>query len=64
MITFNNKLGHTHSWNGIPGLLTECSFTNQPEEYFQDMKGPINPVRNGSYEFLRDFFAEVFTLIL
>ncbi|XP_002159034.1 beta-hexosaminidase subunit alpha [Hydra vulgaris] len=51
--------GHTHSWGGIPGLLTECTYTNQQEEIFLDMKGPINPVRNGSYEFLKDFFKEI-----
>ncbi|XP_047133100.1 beta-hexosaminidase subunit alpha isoform X1 [Hydra vulgaris] len=54
-----NTPGHTHSWNGIPGLLTECSSTNQREKAFEDMKGPINPIKNASYVFLKDFFAEI-----
>ena len=51
--------GHTHSWQGIEGLLTQCQSTNQPEELFDDMKGPINPVRDENYVFLEKFFAEV-----
>ena len=55
--------GHTHSWNGIPGLLTDCGSTSQQEEYLQDLKGPINPIREGNYEFLKDFFDEVYILL-
>ncbi|XP_065662835.1 beta-hexosaminidase subunit alpha isoform X2 [Hydra vulgaris] len=54
-----NTPGHTHSWNGIPGLLTECSSTNQREKAFEDMKGPINPIKNASFVFLKDFFSYV-----
>ena len=32
----------------------------QPLElFFEDMKGPINPIREGTYEFLEEFFKEV-----
>jgi len=51
--------GHSHSWNSIPGLLTDCSSTSQPEELFNDMKGPINPIGNATYDFLEKFFSEV-----
>ncbi|XP_057316087.1 beta-hexosaminidase subunit alpha-like [Hydractinia symbiolongicarpus] len=51
--------GHTHSWGGIPGLLTDCGETGQQEEMFNDMKGPINPILEGSYEFLEEFFKEI-----
>jgi len=52
--------GHTHSWGGIPNLLTDCQTTMQPLElFFEDMKGPINPIREGSYEFLEEFFEEI-----
>lgn len=52
--------GHTHSWAGIPNLLTDCQSTmQQAEMFFEDMKGPINPIREGTYEFLEEFFKEV-----
>jgi len=51
--------GHTHSWSGQPGLLTECGMTKQQELYFRDLKGPINPIKEGTYEFLEELFQEV-----
>ena len=56
-------IGHVHSWKGIKDLLTECESTSQAEDMFQDMKGPINPTLQSNYEFLKDFFKEVFTLL-
>ena len=61
MIRWNaNVIGHTQSWGrGPAGLLTQCydddgfPLTN---EY-----GPINPVREENYEFLKKFFGEVFS---
>nr|CAG4644087.1 EOG090X08TI [Lepidurus arcticus] len=49
--------GHTQSWGlGVPGLLTSC--------YGKDGNtdgtfGPIDPLSNSTYTFLRQFFTEV-----
>lgn len=44
--------GHARSWGeGVDGLLTRCSSTN---EY-----GPMDPTKTETYVFLRDFFAEI-----
>lgn len=42
---------------GHPELLTECySASGKIPGYY----GPLNPARNGTYEFLRSLFAELF----
>ena len=44
-------LGHTRSWeNGHPGLLTKC---------FNDVFGPVNPILNSTYSFMKKFFYEI-----
>lgn len=48
--------GHTRSWgNSIPALLTECYEKSKPT----GMLGPMNPTRETTYEFLKEFFEEV-----
>ena len=43
--------GHTQSWEkGHPGLLAKCSSGNF---------GPVNPILNTTYQFMRDFLNEV-----
>lgn len=45
--------GHTTSWGfGQPGLLTKCY--NLVNEY-----GPVNPINEDNYSFLRDLFNEI-----
>lgn len=53
-------IDHTHSWGpGQSGLLTECYDDNGnllvPDEY-----GAINPVKEENYDFLQQFFGEIF----
>jgi hexosaminidase len=50
--------GHTQSWGpGVPGLLTECyDKSGKPAGYY----GPINPVPEKTYNFLNQFFSEIF----
>jgi len=46
--------GHTRSWeNGHPGLLTKC---------FDGVLGPVNPILNSTYAFMKRFFHEVMTV--
>lgn len=49
--------GHTLSWGkAIKNLLTPCDdIFKPPEERF----GPIDPTKSSTYDFLRQFFAEV-----
>ena len=43
--------GHTRSWeNGHPGLLTKC---------FNGVLGPVNPILDSTYSFMKRFFHEV-----
>ncbi|KAK3860960.1 hypothetical protein Pcinc_033023 [Petrolisthes cinctipes] len=50
--------GHTQSWGpGQPGLLTPCYTGSTPSGTF----GPINPINEDNYNFLKDFFTEVTT---
>ncbi|XP_041985085.1 beta-hexosaminidase subunit beta-like isoform X2 [Aricia agestis] len=47
--------GHTRSWgNAYPKLLVECYKRSQVVGL-----GPINPINNHTYEFLRELFQEV-----
>lgn len=51
-------LGHTESWGpGIPGLLTKCFSKDGSAE---NNYGPINPVPNSNYKFLKELFQEIF----
>ncbi|KAK6188316.1 hypothetical protein SNE40_004516 [Patella caerulea] len=48
--------GHTSSWGyGQPDLLTKCYTGSQPNGQF----GPVNPVPNSTYVFLKSFFTEI-----
>lgn len=49
--------GHTQAWGkGQPDLLTPCyDATGKPSGSF----GPINPIVNTTYDFLKKFFSEV-----
>ncbi|XP_005090700.1 beta-hexosaminidase subunit alpha [Aplysia californica] len=48
--------GHTQSWGkGNPNFLTECYSKGQPTGTF----GPVNPIQDGTYDFLAKFFKEV-----
>ncbi|XP_048224008.1 beta-hexosaminidase subunit beta [Perognathus longimembris pacificus] len=48
--------GHTQSWGkGQKDLLTPCSLFRKPEQTF----GPINPILNTTYTFLKTFFKEI-----
>lgn len=50
--------GHTYSWGlGYPDVLTQC-FDNKRQ--IPGYYGPLNPVRNTTYDFLRKLFSEVF----
>ncbi len=54
----NYFTGHTQSWGpAIKNLLTRCyNKAGKPEDFF----GPINPVYAKNYQFLKDFFSEVY----
>ncbi|XP_015254830.1 PREDICTED: beta-hexosaminidase subunit beta isoform X1 [Cyprinodon variegatus] len=48
--------GHTQSWGkGQPNLLTPCYSGSKPSGTF----GPVNPILNTTYDFMRKFFKEV-----
>lgn len=48
--------GHTQSWGkGAPDLLTPCYSNGRPTGGF----GPINPIRDNTYNYLTNFFDEV-----
>jgi len=48
--------GHTQSWGkGQPGLLSQCYTDGKPNGLF----GPIDPTRDTTYTFIKDFFTEV-----
>jgi len=55
--------GHVHSWLGVKDLLTKCGQKGTGEEYFaggpDDQLGPLNVIKNSTYEFIEKFFAEV-----
>lgn len=40
---------------GVSGLLTPCYSGSQPSGTF----GPVNPILNSTYEFMKTFFLEV-----
>uniref|UniRef100_A0A8C4Q7S0 Beta-hexosaminidase n=1 Tax=Eptatretus burgeri TaxID=7764 RepID=A0A8C4Q7S0_EPTBU len=48
--------GHVQSWNkGQPGLLTKCYAGTKPTGSY----GPVNPVLNSTYNFMKRFFTEI-----
>lgn len=50
-------LGHTRSWGeGRKEVLTECYDDNGKKT---GKLGPIDPTKNSTYDFLKDFFQEV-----
>ncbi|XP_029371621.1 beta-hexosaminidase subunit beta isoform X2 [Echeneis naucrates] len=51
--------GHTQSWGkGQPDLLTPCYSGSTPSGTF----GPVNPILNTTYDFMKQFFTEVSTV--
>ncbi|XP_054908562.1 beta-hexosaminidase subunit beta isoform X1 [Poeciliopsis prolifica] len=48
--------GHTQSWGkGQPDLLTPCYSGSKPSGTF----GPVNPILNSTYDFMKQFFKEI-----
>jgi len=49
--------GHTQSWEpGNPGLLTVCNGSRL------STFGPLNPIQPSVYEFLKQFFNEIYSV--
>ena len=62
-------LGHADSWElGHPGLLTECNTKNKKKRGMQAKEddvwpyGPMNPIKESVYAFLKSFFGEITTV--
>ena len=62
-------IGHADSWElGHPGLLTECNTKNKTKRGMQEKEddvwpyGPMNPIKESVYTFLKSFFGEVTTV--
>uniref|UniRef100_A0A7N6ASK9 Beta-hexosaminidase n=1 Tax=Anabas testudineus TaxID=64144 RepID=A0A7N6ASK9_ANATE len=51
--------GHTQSWGkGQTDLLTPCYSGSKPSGTF----GPVNPILNSTYDFMKQFFKEISTV--
>lgn len=56
MCSFIMSTGHSQSWGpGVPGLLTPCYSGSQSSGEY----GPINPIHNSTYSFLKIFTKEL-----
>jgi hexosaminidase len=47
--------GHTRSWGKSLDLLTKCYNGEQPTNHY----GPMDPSRNTTFHFLKNFFTEI-----
>lgn len=47
--------GHTRSWGKTIDLLTKCYDGEKPTNHY----GPMDPSRNTTFEFLKNFFQEI-----
>lgn len=58
LLTYNlSSQGHTYSWGlSRPELLTQCYSGSSPVKGYL---GPIDPVHNSSYRFLKTLFGEI-----
>ena len=52
------RLGHTQSWGRVIDVLTHCYNGGQPT----DERGPMDPSRNSTFDFLQKFFGELATV--
>ena len=48
-------LGHTLSWGRAVDVLTQCYKDGKPDGDY----GPIDPSRNSTFLFLKNFFSEI-----